>query len=326
MDPNEKCGCKGIRTCLICEKDENKNIENKYTDQYIYCPHCNLCWPEGTFNSKMRIPLYVGRLKVLPDFINVEEESSLITAIDLIPWMPSQSGRKKQDFGPKVNFKKKKAKIGSFKGLPCFSKMILQRFIQCEELSDFFPVELCHLDYSPDRGSAIDPHIDDFWIWGERLVTINLASPTVLTLTPANMENCSCPKECENTFNDIIFKKDFICEHKEFIDSYKADLIAQNHSMGIEKNLEIYREMCSVYRRISNETKVEVKVELPSRSLLILAGCGRYNWFHAIKREDILSRRLAMTFRELAENFMKSEDEKQLGNELLLLGRTFYSL
>ena len=50
-------------------------------------------------------------------------------------------------------------------------------------LTDFTPVELCNLDYDPVRGSAIDPHTDDTWLWGERLITINLLSHTYLSFT-----------------------------------------------------------------------------------------------------------------------------------------------
>ena len=50
-------------------------------------------------------------------------------------------------------------------------------------LSAYEPVEQCHLDYSPDRGSAIDPHRDDTWLWGEQLVTVNLLADSVLTFT-----------------------------------------------------------------------------------------------------------------------------------------------
>lgn len=50
-------------------------------------------------------------------------------------------------------------------------------------LKDFIPVELCNLEYIPDRGSSIDPHFDDFWLWGERLVTLNLLSSTQYTMT-----------------------------------------------------------------------------------------------------------------------------------------------
>ena len=91
-----------------------------------------------------------------------------------------------QDYGPKVNFKRQKVKLGSFNGLPPFSEGLVKRMQQSdemEELRGFTPVELCNLDYSPERGAAIDPHMDDNWIWGERLVTLNLLSSTYLTFS-----------------------------------------------------------------------------------------------------------------------------------------------
>ena len=89
-----------------------------------------------------------------------------------------------QDYGPKVNFKRQKVKLGSFNGLPPFSERLVKRMqSEMEELRVFTPVELCNLDYSPERGSAIDAHMDDSWIWGERLVTLNLLSSTYLTFS-----------------------------------------------------------------------------------------------------------------------------------------------
>lgn len=88
-----------------------------------------------------------------------------------------------QDFGPKVNFKKRKVRIGSFKGLPAVSQKLVQRMQQEPLLANFKPVEQCNLDYHPKRGSAIDPHLDDSWLWGERLVTINMLSDTTLTMS-----------------------------------------------------------------------------------------------------------------------------------------------
>ncbi|GBM82513.1 Alpha-ketoglutarate-dependent dioxygenase alkB 4 [Araneus ventricosus] len=323
-----------IRACLLCEKDKSVE-ENVESDQYSYCHYCNLCWPITTASTKCRSPLYLGGLKLLPDFISIEEEKSLIASIDQIPWMPSQSGRRKQDFGPKVNFKKKKAKLGDFKGLPHFTKNIVERLQQYEDLSDFKPVELCHLDYSPDRGSAIDPHLDDFWIWGERLVTINLASSTVLTLSPANLENCKCTVECRKVFTDQKISKENIKQNEEPICEHKLPAfdtclhLDSKHSVDITSKVidsqDLIRDMCSVYRRNSNEALVEIQVELPPRSLFILAGCSRCNWLHGIKRQAITSRRLAMTFRELAEDFLDGGNEKKLGDELLELGRTFYN-
>lgn len=88
-----------------------------------------------------------------------------------------------------MNFKRQKVKLGSFNGLPPFSKPLVERMHQSvPELHDFVPVELCTLEYCPTRGSAIDPHLDDEWLWGERLVTLNLLSPTILTFSYSSIE------------------------------------------------------------------------------------------------------------------------------------------
>ena len=75
-------------------------------------------------------------------------------------------------------------KLGTFSGLPAFSEPLVGRMRrEVEGLADFTPVELCNLDYQPERGACIEPHLDDSWLWGERLVTVNLLSPTILTFT-----------------------------------------------------------------------------------------------------------------------------------------------
>jgi len=38
------------------------------------------------------------------------------------------------------------------------------------------------LEYDPDRRSCIDFHVDDTWIWGERLISINLLAGSIMTL------------------------------------------------------------------------------------------------------------------------------------------------
>lgn len=107
----------------------------------------------------------------------------------------------------------------------------------CKILSDFQPVEQCHLEYTPERGSSIDPHFDDFWLWGERLVTLNLLSDTVLY---------------------------FVCDEM----------------LGVEVHVPMYQRM-----------------------LLVVYGEARSEWKHAIRRSDIKGIRLAITYRELSEEF-----------------------
>ncbi len=102
-----------------------------------------------------------------------------------MPWDLSQSGRRKQNFGPRANFKKRKSKVGSFAGFPVCTKFIQDRFLTVPEyLGDYRTVEQCSIEYKPETGSCIEPHIDDVWIWGERIVQLNLLSDSVLTFFP----------------------------------------------------------------------------------------------------------------------------------------------
>lgn len=89
-----------------------------------------------------------------------------------------------QNFGPKCNFKKRRLQLGSFNGFPQSTKFVQDRFSQTEILKDYITIEQCSLDYNETSGASIDPHIDDCWIWGERIVTVNLLSDSVLTLVP----------------------------------------------------------------------------------------------------------------------------------------------
>lgn len=156
-----------------------------------------------------------------------------------------------------MNFKKRKLKQDNFTGLPQFSKVLVERmWSMVPLLSDFHPVELCNLEYTPDRGSSIDPHFDDFWVWGEHLVTLNLLSESSLT----------------------------------FSDS----------------------EYCT-----------EVAVPMPRRSLIIVRGPARYKWKHAIKRQDIVSRRIAVTLRELAQEFCEGGNSYSIGSELIKTALSF---
>lgn len=191
MADSKSCGCKGIRTCLLCEKSKSYNEKNE-TEVYKFCKECgNKAWKKSNHESHSKdeskdfIP--IDGVFVATDILNGKTENLLVKKIDNIPWVISQSGRRKQDFGPKVNFKKQKCKLGGFRGFPKFAKEILDNCLQCFAiLHDFIPVELCHLEYCPERGSAIDPHFDDFWLWGERLVTLNLLSSTYLVLNLPN--------------------------------------------------------------------------------------------------------------------------------------------
>uniref|UniRef100_A0A4W5JD00 AlkB homolog 4, lysine demthylase n=1 Tax=Hucho hucho TaxID=62062 RepID=A0A4W5JD00_9TELE len=178
------CGCKGIRTCLLCESVNGNGLllENGQPIRHDFMYDPLLRRAVRNYGGQQLSFPFPGIL-LWNNFISEEEESELITDMDLNAWRESQSGRRKQDFGPKVNFKKHKVRLGGFSGLPPISRKLVLRMSQEPVLAGFQPVEQCNLDYHPQRGSAIDPHLDDSWLWGERLVTVNLLSDTTLTMS-----------------------------------------------------------------------------------------------------------------------------------------------
>ncbi|KAJ8266532.1 hypothetical protein GJAV_G00131520 [Gymnothorax javanicus] len=178
------CGCKGIRSCLICEnyggKRRAEDIGHSQVLHFTYEPSSGLAVrnEDGAEES-----FHFPGVFLWENFLSEEEERELVRCMDQDAWKESQSGRKKQDFGPKVNFKKQHVRLGTFSGLPALSRNIVHRMSQEPLLQGFQPVEQCNLDYSPQRGSAIDPHLDDSWLWGERLVTVNMLSNTIITMS-----------------------------------------------------------------------------------------------------------------------------------------------
>lgn len=274
---NQKCACVGVRTCLTCEGNQKFDILypiQKSCAEYYY-NNASKC-AELKDNNKDINCKYPSRFQfpgviIVENFLTQAEEASLINSIDKNPWKPSQSGRRKQDYGPKVNFKKKKYKISTFAGLPSYSKSIVRKLLSIKGLEDFKTVELCNLEYVPERGSSIDPHFDDSWLWGERLVSLNVLSNTWLTMTWGG-------------------------------------------------NLTDWTKLTDIGKIISSE--VEVKIPLKSRSLVVLHGPARHSWKHGILREDIRSRRLCCTFRELSSEFLDGKNTKE-GQNLIEIADSY---
>jgi alkylated DNA repair protein alkB family protein 4 len=84
------------------------------------------------------------------DIIDEQEEMDMVCRMDRAGnWLPSQSGRRKQDHGPKVNFKHRKLRCAAFAGLPDYGRRMLQRMRERVPtvLDDYVPFELCNLEY-----------------------------------------------------------------------------------------------------------------------------------------------------------------------------------
>ncbi|CAL8098492.1 unnamed protein product [Calicophoron daubneyi] len=290
MERNKSCGCKGIRHCALCS-DVSLTLQDSidYWD-FDFCAKCGKAHSAqshscGTENDELGFPFYGVRL--YPEFISSQEEQQLLERIDQNPWSLSQSGRRKQDYGPKVNFKRERVSVGRFTGLPAYSRFIVQRINQAistgsDEEPEFSPVELCNLEYYPARGACIVPHSDDAWLWGDRLITLNICSPTVLTFTLPSGGSSELMSHLENS-----------CK--------SADLFQTNRILA-------------------------VRVPLARRSLVIVDGPARYTWLHEIRRSDICDRRIAITFRELSRTFLPPLHSDAQTTETQSIGRTLLNI
>lgn len=225
-----------------------------------------------------------------------------------------------QNYGPKCNFKKRRVRSDTFSGYPAFTKFIQERFPSVDVLQGFQTVEQCSLEYSPERGASIDPHIDDCWIWGERIPTLSLLVDSTLTLRKFNGP--------ETKYN-LVDRK-----------SYPPQVGINGCARG---NEEIRMDFAKLYEQADNdqiENKEEtdtitlpakgcaepciVRIPMPRRSLLVLYGPPRYSWEHGILREDIPSRRVCITYRELTPTYLPCGPKADIGEAILQAGKVFW--
>lgn len=138
-------------------------------DSHVYCLDCqkifkgwqviSSCDQHGDEVGKEFSGFYIQK-----NFLSEEESQAIVDSLDV--WDLSQSGRRKRNFGPKVNFKKKKIRTEFFNGFFESTKLLRERINRdVKILEDFKIIEECFLEYDQQRGSHIEPHIDDCWIW-----------------------------------------------------------------------------------------------------------------------------------------------------------------
>ncbi|XP_007894648.1 alpha-ketoglutarate-dependent dioxygenase alkB homolog 4 [Callorhinchus milii] len=308
------CGCKGIRSCLTCEESGSPKLQVRKKYQLTYDRRSGFA-VGGEFCGFSKWALPFPGVYLLDNFVSEEEETQLVDMMDRDEWKSSQSGRKKQDYGPKVNFKKRKLKTGCFNGLPSFSHQLVNRMLKCPVLKDFLPVEQCNLDYRPERGSSIDPHFDDWWLWGERLVSVNLLADTTLSMSrdSDNYIQLHPSGQMCNTQSPAP-----VTDQSERTFHFNGDNLPV-HCTGdcrVERTSE-------AGQRLTCYSDVEVAIHVPRRSLVVLYGEARYKWKHAIHRESIKSRRICSTFRELSEEFSQGGKQEALGKQFLDIALSF---
>lgn len=210
---NPSCICKGIRHCEICKEIKSEILAKKQemvkNIEYIDLFPIKKKISDNIFSFELErkesenfnIEAFNGFF-VINNVMNDYEYQEIMREVNTYEWVNSQSGRKKQDFGVKINYKKKKIK-SEFKDIifPSYKKIIeektnsilleINKFYKGDkELGDklgnfnnFIIHEIGNLLYSKHLGAHIEPHIDDVWIWGDRIIGFNLLGSAEMTFS-----------------------------------------------------------------------------------------------------------------------------------------------
>lgn len=255
-------------------------------------------------------PIEYPGIYIEMDWLSEEEEQQLVAGMDEMPWDVSQSGRRKQNFGPKCNFKKRKMRLGDFKGFPAFSKFVQDKFQEVPMLKGYLTIEQCSLEYDPSKGASIDKHIDDCWVWGERIVTVNLLSDSVLTMTPYTGEQWRYNLPLVSTYDRVLNDKGALINNQ-------IKSLAKEEVVGKDCLEEHY-----VLKTASED--IVVRIPMPRRSLLVIYGSPRYDWEHRVLREDVHERRLCLAYREFTPPYLPGGKHINESEDILNAGSLFW--
>ncbi len=208
------------------------------------------------------LPTFAG-VRVYPEALSPTEAGELLRTIDAVPFVPSQSGKRKQHFGPRFNFLRRRMNADRFTGLPAWAHALEARLRECvarddrgdpadlaacrAALADYSTTDAFVLRYVEAERSNLDFHVDDLHAYGEAILDVSLDSDSVLSFLGPDLGPAPGASETPPA-----------------------------------------------------EALVCVRVPLPARSIAVVYGPARRAWQHAILAGDVRGVRTSITLRTLA--------------------------
>lgn len=213
---NKSCACTGVRWCASCQDplvrefhrmDDPVQIPELLSTRPTRPTHAGSN-PQGQIHdfdldlqSAPSHPAFQG-VHVFRDFLSAGEAEQLMTEIQEAPFLPAQSGKLKQHYGPKINFNRQKVNVAAFRGLPKYVSRIESRLRELTSqdlagdptnnaalrtaLETFEPTDAFVLRYFEQDASNLDFHRDDMFAYGEVILDLSLESDSVLTFLECN--------------------------------------------------------------------------------------------------------------------------------------------
>lgn len=175
-------------------------------------PHKEIHDFDLDLQSAPSCPQFSG-VHVFRDFFSTDEADRLLKEVEDAPFIPAQSGKWKQHYGPKVNFNEQKINSAQFRGLPDYARRIESRLRKLVRqgrpgspadnhglrtaLEAFGATDVFVLRYLERNASNLDFHRDDTFAYGETILDVSLESDSVLTfLEGREPDRQTNPAEC----------------------------------------------------------------------------------------------------------------------------------
>jgi len=274
------CACTGVRWCTRCRGNEVRMrfrmddpvplpdflTDRPLTQEAVHDLPIHFFDPST--QSAPSCPAFRG-MRLYRDFLSESEAARLLETLETTPFIPAQSGKAKQHYGPKINFNKRKINASAFQGIPAYARELESRAratlrddpnLSAQEraalevaLLSYQATDVFVLRYHPQESSNLDFHLDDPFAYGELIFDLSLESDAVLTFVRGRPN--SELEEAETT---------------------------------------IAQPIC-------------IRVPLPARSLAVLYGPARFEWEHAVLAYDIESQRTSVTLRTLSQTLKETE-------------------
>lgn len=203
--PAKTCGCTGVRWCAECRAPERRAawklrppIEPPaFLTARPVEPGRTACGSavhlfDVASQSVPGLPAFSGVL-LLRDFVSEAEAEALLAEIEARPFLPAQSGKQKQHFGARANFRKRRLNATHFEGLPRYGHELEARLRArlaehgalpaslADAMVRYVTTDVFVLRYLEHQCSNLDVHIDDTWAYGEVIVDLSLESDGWMT-------------------------------------------------------------------------------------------------------------------------------------------------
>lgn len=275
IDAEKSCACSGVRFCAACSDPALRLAWGMRPP--IAEPPClsEADGVTGRARDGSEVHRFDGGRQAAPgcpgfsglivwrDFVTEAEAARLLDDVESRPFEPAQSGKGKQHFGPRVNFRKRRMRVRGFEGLPGWAHALERRVRErvareprvpglTRALDAFVTTDAFVLRYEPARASNLDPHVDDTWAYGELILDLALEGDGCMT----------------------------------FLDG--------DPQAGVERPF------------------VCVRAPLPARSMALLFGPARYDWWHGIRARDVRSRRTSITLRTLGSALRWTDEGREV--------------